>query len=79
LQRAGIAKWEVAVIIEKRNVLDNLEQRESFEKEAADALTRHYKCPIAILSSWRPGEKPDMIDLRAAPDVFDEHPHNRIC
>ncbi len=66
------------MIFEKRNVLDNPEQRESFEKEAADALTRHYKCPIAILFSWQPGEKPNTIDLRATPQVFDERPHNRI-
>ncbi len=66
------------MIFEKRNVLDNPEQRESFEKEAADALTRHYKCPIAILFSRQPGEKPNTIDLRAPPQVFDERPHNRI-
>ncbi len=66
------------MIFEKRNVLDNLEQRERFETEAATALTRHYKRPIAILFSWQPGEKPNTIDLRATPQVLDEgHPNLR--
>jgi hypothetical protein len=34
---------------------------------AAKALTEHYQCPIVILFSWQPGQKPNTIDLRAVP------------
>jgi hypothetical protein len=60
------------VIYEKRNVTDSQKERTRFEKEAAEALNRHYRRPIAIWFSWQPGQKPNTIDLRATPQVLEQ-------
>ncbi|QWW71260.1 hypothetical protein [Rhizobium sp. WYJ-E13] len=60
------------MIYEKRNVTDSSTERTRFEKEAAEALNRHYRRPIAILFSWQPGQKPNTIDLRATPQVLSQ-------
>ncbi|MBB3443854.1 hypothetical protein FHT93_003725 [Rhizobium sp. BK379] len=64
------------MIYEKRNVTDSEKERTRFEKEAAEALNRHYRRPIAIWFSWQPGQKPNTIDLRATPQVL-EHAEGR--
>ena len=64
------------MIYEKRNVTDSQKERTRFEKEAAEALNRHYRRPIAIWFSWQPGQKPNTIDLRATPQVL-EQPEGR--
>ncbi|MBB3590845.1 hypothetical protein FHX08_001189 [Rhizobium sp. BK529] len=58
------------MIYERRSVIDSPKERTRFEKDAADALNRHYRCPIAIWFSWQPGRKPNTIDLRATPQVL---------
>ena len=60
------------MIYEKRNVTDSSTERTRFEKEAAEALNRHYQRPIAIWFSWQPGQKPNTIDLRATPQVLSQ-------
>jgi hypothetical protein len=60
------------VIYEKRDIVESEAERDLFESEAAEVLTRHYRCPIAIQFSWQPGTKPGTIDLRAVPQVLDE-------
>ena len=60
------------MIYEKRNVTDSSKERTRFEKEAAEALNRHYRRPIAIWFSWQPGQKPNTIDLRATPQVLSQ-------
>lgn len=58
------------VIYEKRNITDSPKERTLFEREAADALNKHYRRPIAIWFSWQPGQKPNTIDLRATPQIL---------
>jgi hypothetical protein len=60
------------VIYEKRNVADSSKERTRFEKEAAEALNKHYRRPIAIWFSWQPGQNPNTIDLRATPQILAE-------
>jgi hypothetical protein len=60
------------VIYEKRNVADSSKERTRFEKEAAEALNKHYRRPIAIWFSWQPGQKRNTIDLRATPQILAE-------
>lgn len=60
------------MIYEKRNVADSSKERTRFEKEAAEALSKHYRRPIAIWFSWQPGQKPNTIDLRATSQILAE-------
>ncbi len=60
------------MIYEKRNVADSSKERTRFEKEAAEALNKHYRRPIAIWFSWQPGQNPNTIDLRATPQILAE-------
>jgi hypothetical protein len=65
---------EDAVIYQRRNVTDSPQERLCFEKEAAAALTRHYRRPMTILFSCQPGRKPNTIDLRAIPHFLGPAP-----
>ncbi len=60
------------MIYEKRNVADNSKERTRFEKEAAEALNKHYRRPIAIWFYWQPGQKPNTVDLRAISQILAE-------